>query len=70
MPDEPVELPIEDSLDLHSFRPQDVRSVVDEYLIEQQAVVDRPGRLPDHSTVPIGLAPSDLPAADPARAHL
>ena len=29
-------LPIEDSLDLHSFRPQDVRSVVDEYLIAAQ----------------------------------
>ena len=35
--DEPVELPIEDSLDLHSFRPQDVRSVVDEYLIAAHA---------------------------------
>ena len=32
MTDEPVRVPIEDSLDLHSFRPQDVRSVVDEYL--------------------------------------
>jgi len=28
----PVEIPIEDALDLHSFRPADVRSVVDEYL--------------------------------------
>ena len=35
--DEPVELPIEDSLDLHSFRPEDVRSVVDEYLTAAQA---------------------------------
>ena len=35
--DGPVELPIEDSLDLHSFRPQDVRSVVDEYLIAAHA---------------------------------
>ena len=34
---EPVRLPIEDNLDLHSFRPQDVRSVVDEYLHEAQA---------------------------------
>ena len=25
-------VPIEDSFDLHSFRPQDIRSVVDEYL--------------------------------------
>ena len=31
-PDDPVELPIEDSLDLHSFLPRDVPSVVDEYL--------------------------------------
>ena len=29
---EPVILPIEDSLDLHTFTPRDVRSVVDEYL--------------------------------------
>ena len=36
-PDEPVPLPIEDSLDLHSFRPADVPSVVDEYLREAQA---------------------------------
>jgi DNA-nicking Smr family endonuclease len=35
--DEPVVLPIEDSLDLHSFRPQDVRSVVDEYLTQARA---------------------------------
>jgi len=28
----PVELPIEDALDLHSFLPRDVPSVVDEYL--------------------------------------
>ena len=30
--DEPVEVPIEDSLDLHAFQPRDVPSVVDEYL--------------------------------------
>lgn len=30
--DEPVEVPIEDSLDLHSFQPRDVPSVVEEYL--------------------------------------
>jgi DNA-nicking Smr family endonuclease len=30
--DEPVEIPIEDSIDLHSFAPRDVISVVDEYL--------------------------------------
>lgn len=29
---EPLELPIESELDLHSFRPQDVKSVVVEYL--------------------------------------
>jgi len=29
---EPVELPIEDSIDLHSFQPQDVASLVEEYL--------------------------------------
>lgn len=28
----PVEIPVEDALDLHSFRPADVRSVVQEYL--------------------------------------
>jgi DNA-nicking Smr family endonuclease len=32
--DEPVRIPITDSLDLHSFRPPDVPSVVDEYLRE------------------------------------
>ena len=32
-----VTLPIEDSLDLHSFHPHDVRSVVDEYLIAAHA---------------------------------
>jgi DNA-nicking Smr family endonuclease len=33
----PVHVPIEDWLDLHSFAPRDVPSVVDEYLIEAQA---------------------------------
>ena len=32
--DEPVVLPIEDSLDLHAFQPKDVTSVVEEYLEE------------------------------------
>ena len=32
MEDEPVPVPIEDSIDLHSFAPGDVLSVVDEYL--------------------------------------
>ena len=31
---EPVELPIEDALDLHSFEPRDIPSVVEEYLRE------------------------------------
>ena len=31
-PDEPVQVPIEDALDLHSFGPRDVASVVEEYL--------------------------------------
>lgn len=30
--DEPVRVPIEDAIDLHSFAPRDVVSVVDEYL--------------------------------------
>jgi DNA-nicking Smr family endonuclease len=34
---EPVNLPIEDALDLHAFTPKDVRPVVDEYLKEAAA---------------------------------
>jgi DNA-nicking Smr family endonuclease len=30
--DEPIVLPIEDSLDLHAFQPKDIASVVEEYL--------------------------------------
>ena len=33
----PVHVPIEDWLDLHSFAPRDVPSVVDEYLIQARA---------------------------------
>ena len=33
----PIELPIEDSLDLHAFAPRDVPSVVTEYLREAAA---------------------------------
>src|SRR5262245_30085459 len=33
-PIEPVEVPIEPVLDLHSFQPQDVASVLEEYLLE------------------------------------
>lgn len=38
-PDEagPVQIPIEDVLDLHAFAPRDVRSVVEEYLQEAAA---------------------------------
>ena len=35
--DDPVRVPIEDSLDLHSFRPADVTSVVEEYLAQASA---------------------------------
>ena len=31
--DDPVEIPIEDSIDLHAFAPRDVLSVVEEYLL-------------------------------------
>jgi len=31
---EPVELPIEDHVDLHSFRPEEVGSLVEEYLYQ------------------------------------
>jgi dsDNA-specific endonuclease/ATPase MutS2 len=31
-PEAPIELPIEDTLDLHTFSPRDVKSVVQEYL--------------------------------------
>jgi DNA-nicking Smr family endonuclease len=31
-PDNPHRIPIEDSLDLHTFSPRDIKSVVEEYL--------------------------------------
>ena len=34
---EPIDLPTEDSLDLHAFAPKDVRPVVEEYLREAVA---------------------------------
>jgi DNA-nicking Smr family endonuclease len=37
MDEEPVEVPIEDALDLHAFQPRDVPSVVGEYLEAAQA---------------------------------
>ncbi len=33
MEDDPVEIPIENSIDLHSFAPRDILSVVEEYLL-------------------------------------
>ena len=33
---EPVELPIEDTIDLHSFRPAEVACLVEEYLYQVQ----------------------------------
>jgi DNA-nicking Smr family endonuclease len=35
--DEPLRIPIEDSLDLHAFAPADVRAVVADYLEEARA---------------------------------
>ena len=34
MTDEPVEVPIEDWIDLHTFPPQEIASLVDEYLYQ------------------------------------
>ena len=31
---DPVELPIEDSIDLHSFQPRDIADLVEEYLYQ------------------------------------
>jgi dsDNA-specific endonuclease/ATPase MutS2 len=32
--DEPIDIPLEDSIDLHTFQPKEVASVVEEYLEE------------------------------------
>jgi len=45
MEDEPVNIPIEDKIDLHSFAPRDVVSVVDEYLHAAHAAGFRQVRL-------------------------
>ncbi len=34
MAEEPVEVPIEDSIDLHTFSPREIASVVEEYLYQ------------------------------------
>lgn len=36
-PDQPVRIPIEENLDLHPFRPEEVQSVVESYLEEAHA---------------------------------
>lgn len=36
--DDPIEIPITDTLDLHPFRPAEVRDVAREYLIEAHAL--------------------------------
>jgi len=43
--DEPVQVPIEDEIDLHAFRPDEVRDVVREYLGEARASGFREVRL-------------------------
>lgn len=35
--DEPIEIPITDTLDLHPFRPKEIRDVAHEYLLEARA---------------------------------
>ena len=37
MEDEPIEIPITDTLDLHPFRPNEIKDVAREYLIEAHA---------------------------------
>ncbi len=36
-PEQPVEIPITDTLDLHPFRPNEIRDVAREYLLEARA---------------------------------
>jgi DNA-nicking Smr family endonuclease len=44
-PDGAARIPIEDAIDLHAFRPADIRSVVDEYVTAAQAAGLREVRL-------------------------
>jgi dsDNA-specific endonuclease/ATPase MutS2 len=37
-PDDPIEIPITDTLDLHPFRPAEIRDVARAYLIEAHAL--------------------------------
>jgi DNA-nicking Smr family endonuclease len=43
--DDPIEIPIEETLDLHPFRPAEVRDVVREYLEQARAMGYREVRL-------------------------
>jgi dsDNA-specific endonuclease/ATPase MutS2 len=43
--DDPLHLPIEDTLDLHAFAPRDIPSVVEEYVNEAHAAGFRDVRL-------------------------
>ena len=43
--DDPIAIPIEDSIDLHAFAPRDIVSVVDEYLIAAREAGFRQVRL-------------------------
>jgi dsDNA-specific endonuclease/ATPase MutS2 len=45
MPDEPVRIPIEREIDLHTFAPHDIPSVVEEYVNEAAAAGFREVRL-------------------------
>lgn len=65
--DDPFELPIEDTLDLHAFAPRDVAAVVDDYLREAHArgfrevrVIHGRGRGVQRATVQRLLAGHDL----------
>ena len=44
-PDEPIEIPIEDAIDLHPFRPAEIADVAEEYLVAARAKGFRQVRL-------------------------